>query len=179
MLHNAGQVSNELIHDVDWYPTFMEAAGMKSIESEIDGISMWKMLSQGERSRRQEIVYRIDNTSPIGMASIRINQWKLIASGDSKIPWWLSISGDNAVVLSEKDVREEPPRVNVAYLFDVDADPTERINLARERRDILEMMKARLAQLMPSYVDPLYNLHGRTTKCDPANFGGVWSPGWC
>ena len=57
------------------------------------------------------------------------------------------------------------------------ADPTEHFNIADQHPDILATMKSRLSQYMESLV-PAQN-PDEDPRSIPANFGGIWSPGWC
>ncbi len=68
-------VVDGMIHVVDMYPTIAHLAGASAKEDKpLDGINVWKTISQGAPSPRQEIVY---NVEPF-RAGIRQGDWKLI-----------------------------------------------------------------------------------------------------
>ncbi len=68
-------VVDGMIHVVDMYPTIAHLAGASAKEEKpLDGMNVWKTISQGAPSPRQEIVY---NVEPF-RAGIRQGDWKLI-----------------------------------------------------------------------------------------------------
>jgi arylsulfatase A-like enzyme len=51
-----------MVHAIDWYATFVEAAGGDpSTIAQLDGISMWSALMQQKKSPRFEFVYNFDD----------------------------------------------------------------------------------------------------------------------
>lgn len=71
----AGTTNNEILHVVDWYPTLAHLAGASTARCKtLDGIEMWKTISQGAPSPRTEVVYNIEPFR----AAIRQGDWKLI-----------------------------------------------------------------------------------------------------
>jgi len=71
----SGIVVNEMIHVVDTYPTLAGLAGASTENSKaLDGIDVWKTISEGASSPRNEIVYNIEPFR----AAVRLNDWKLI-----------------------------------------------------------------------------------------------------
>ncbi|XP_077869304.1 arylsulfatase B-like, partial [Saccoglossus kowalevskii] len=76
------------------------------------------------------------------------------------------------------ELGDVPPSANVTMLFNLKDDPEERNNLAKDYPMKVEELRLRLKEyekgLMPP-INPPPDLKGSK----PANFGGVWSPGWC
>ena len=169
MLQKTGYVNNGMIHSVDWYPTLLAAADIKTDVGNIDGMNVWSTVSTGAPSPRQTFVYNIDTNIPV--AAIRFEKWKLI-TGEPGTPsgWIPPANASYGVGVSA---------AKGTYLFDLDADPTEHFNLAESNPEALAMMKSRLAEIMKTYVHDLSTLHPPTSKADPKNFNGTWSPGWC
>jgi len=88
----AGSVTNEIVHHMDWLPTFVAAAGNPDIKSELaaggvqaigrsykvhlDGYNILPMLTgETEESPRHEIFYFSDDGD---MTALRYDDWKLI-----------------------------------------------------------------------------------------------------
>ncbi|GAB0100713.1 hypothetical protein DMENIID0001_167960 [Sergentomyia squamirostris] len=68
-------VSNQLIHNSDWLPTFLAMAGTRPVRN-LDGFDIWPTLQKGLPSPRQTIIHNID---PIdGYSSFYYNGWKYI-----------------------------------------------------------------------------------------------------
>ncbi len=86
-----GSVSNEIVHHMDWLPTFLAAAGVPDIKEQLlaggvqaigreykvhlDGYNILPMLTgETEESPREEIFYFTDDGD---LAALRWNDWKL------------------------------------------------------------------------------------------------------
>ena len=63
------------------------------------------------------------------------------------------------------------------YLFNLKDDPNEHDNLATVYPDLVEDLKARLAEYEATMIPP--DTTSEIVDGNPANFGGVWSTGWC
>ncbi|CAG9862985.1 unnamed protein product [Phyllotreta striolata] len=76
------RVSNHLMHISDWLPTFSSIAGLDSSKTpKIDGLDMWKSISEDESSPRTEILYNIDDTGRWG--GVRQGEWKYVYGSTS------------------------------------------------------------------------------------------------
>lgn len=87
----AGSVSNEIMHHMDWLPTFAAAAGDdkvkqkllkghkaagKTFKNHLDGYNFLPYLTgKEEKGRREEIFYFTDDGD---LAALRFNKWKLV-----------------------------------------------------------------------------------------------------
>ena len=73
------RVSQELLHVTDWFPTILSLAGgdVKSVSKKQDGKNVWKTLSKGEPSPRNELLLNIDNLVYHNSA-MRQGKWKII-----------------------------------------------------------------------------------------------------
>jgi len=63
------------------------------------------------------------------------------------------------------------------YLFNLKDDPNEYNNLATANPDLVEELKAKLAEYEATMIPP--DTTSEIVDGNPANFGGVWSTGWC
>lgn len=67
-------VVDQMMHVVDWYPTFVKLAGGTLDKGKpLDGLDMWPTLSEGKPSPRHEVVYNIE----IFRGAVREDDWKL------------------------------------------------------------------------------------------------------
>lgn len=70
-----GSRSSQIIHVVDIYPTLARLAGVKLGKNKpLDGMDVWKAISDGDPSPRDEVVYDIEPFR----AAVRKGDWKLI-----------------------------------------------------------------------------------------------------
>lgn len=88
-----GTISNEIVHHMDWLPTFLAAAGNETIKEDLlegvtvpemasreyrvhlDGYNLLPMLKgETDKSPRKEIFYFTDDGD---LAAIRLNNWKI------------------------------------------------------------------------------------------------------
>ncbi|GAB0100714.1 hypothetical protein DMENIID0001_167970 [Sergentomyia squamirostris] len=68
-------MSNQLIHNSDWLPTFLAMAGIRPVRN-LDGFNIWPTLQKGLPTPRQTIIHNID---PIdGYSSFTNKGWKFI-----------------------------------------------------------------------------------------------------
>ncbi|KAL1485794.1 hypothetical protein MTO96_031744 [Rhipicephalus appendiculatus] len=72
------QVNNELMHITDWLPTFYSLAGGDAAKmADLDGFDMWRSLSYGLPSPREELLYNYDYTFA-NSAALRNSRYKLV-----------------------------------------------------------------------------------------------------
>jgi len=62
-------------------------------------------------------------------------------------------------------------------LYNIAADPEERINLFEIEPEVAGELKARLDEYIAALPDGFYPPEDPAGK--PENFGGIWSAGWC
>ncbi len=111
-----GAVSAEQVISNDFFPTFLEAAGLP-IPSDLDGVSLWPVLS-GRGPLNREALYwhypSYHHSTPA--AAVRVGRYKLIEFYE--------------------DGRRE--------LYDLATDPGERLDLAAERPEMARSLAERL-----------------------------------
>lgn len=171
LLKKSGYTYNELIHFVDWYPTFVEAAGGGRVRN-IDGVSQWSNLLEGSPGPRKEFIYNIDEVDQI--FAIRLGPYKLIDGyPGSPDGWYVSAEMANAksVLVSTKKVRTD------YLLYNIDLDPLEKNNIVHSSPDIFKKLKARLDRYRKSLVP---SVKGKFVQsANPALNNNIWSPGFC
>lgn len=87
-----GQLSKQLIHVTDWYPTFVglgaanESHAASLLEGlQLHGINAWNSIAHDAPSERDEILHNIDPIS--NQVAIRVGDWKLL-SGMGPARWY-------------------------------------------------------------------------------------------
>ncbi|XP_073245668.1 arylsulfatase B-like [Porites lutea] len=178
----------ELMHVTDWLPTLYYAAGGNISDLQnIDGVNMWDALTQATESPRQVILHNIDPFS--GAAAIRYRNWKLLVNISTAWSGWyappgLGISNQTSRAATLKNAAVscgKPPSPPVECteqagpcLFDVEDDPCEYVNQAKNNPDLVNQMLQQLEKFKQTMVPPRNKPFD--PKANPDNFGGVWSP---
>ncbi|XP_056421409.1 arylsulfatase J isoform X2 [Hyla sarda] len=186
-----GHICKELIHITDWFPTLVTLAGGEIEEDmKLDGYDIWETISEGKRSPRIDILHNIDPmyikarngswTAGFGIwntavqSAIRVNQWKLL-TGNPGNGDWVPPQGFSNIGLS----RWHNERVSLTsgkslWLFNITADPYERVDLSERYPDIVKQLLRRLAQFNKSAVPVRYP--PKDPRSNPKLNGGVWGP---
>lgn len=162
-----GKWYNETVSQTDWFTTFANLAGGAMPSYAVDGIDAWPTLSSSSASPG---AYR--NETLIGEAVLRVGQYKLIASMDYMLTYcilgtgggWIPLPSnatdvcpfgkaagecdDKKQQLSDVDkwLCSNPCTADSPCLFDVVADPTEHFEISKQHPDIVESLKAKLAE---------------------------------
>ena len=173
--------NSKLMHVTDWLPTIVEGiAGLELDKNKwkLDGYNMWPAITTNSEAPRKEILINLDPPRPgfIGQAAIRVNEWKLITGrpncsfapprkGDGCVDGWVHLDGS---------IEPPPPTPLLTWLFNVTADPNERNNVADKYPEVVKQLKERIEYYNSTHIVQ-FNLP-IDPKCDPANFGGVWTP---
>ncbi|XP_075056448.1 arylsulfatase J [Mixophyes fleayi] len=190
-LKNKGYVCKELIHITDWFPTLVTLAGGQLDEDmKLDGYDIWETVSEGKRSPRMDILHNIDpmytkarngswaagfgiwNTAI--QSAIRVNHWKLL-TGNPGYGDWVPPQSFSNIGLN----RWHNERVSIAdgkslWLFNITADPYERVDLSEMYPDVVKQLLRRLAQFNKSAVPVRYP--PKDPRSNPKLNGGVWGP---
>ena len=112
----AGRVSDEIVHQIDFFPTFAAAIGEDILPKDraIDGVNQLAFLEgRQERSPRQSVIYFSQRTGEV--TAVKWKDWKFWY----EFPWkdWKYFYG----IPFEK----EDPEPNPMRLFDLRSDPKE------------------------------------------------------
>ncbi len=129
------RVVDEPLHIVDIYPTLVALAGTSTRQDPpLDGLDVWKTISEGTAAPRKEMLLEV---SPI-RGALRAGEWKIVYNGH--------LNGLEAA-------KRGPDRYE---LFNLDADPGERQNLAQRYPEIMTGLKERLEAYASQSVPPFY-----------------------
>ena len=176
-----GEVSSLWLHVTDWFPTILAMAGLAPAHPEhLDGLNQWpQLLEPALAGDREEMIYNIfypvfelqpSEAGPI--AAIRRGDWKYIRRTVGWAGWTPcppEACSNYTVTPGVDDVQD--------VLYNLAEDPSETVDLAMAEPGVAADLRMRLeeeiAALPPGYYP------AEDTAGDPANFGGVWSDGWC
>ncbi|XP_038062003.1 arylsulfatase B-like [Patiria miniata] len=167
-----GTINTGLCHVSDWFPTLVRGVAKKRLNNimPLDGVNVWRSISQGKPSPRKELLHNIDPLqSPAewtetderlwgrldGLvfnatirAAIRVGNWKLITGHAGPSKWTPPPESTTDVY---RFVEEVSTRTCVR-LFNVQTDPSEHYNMAASQPDVVGRLLARLAQFQASSV---------------------------
>ena len=185
LIKHRGTINSGLIHVSDWFPTIVALAGGNTTGLHLDGFDVWKSISYGEESPRQEILHNIDpRTSKHGSrlniskfdnrvrAAIRVRNWKLI-TGDPSQGSWVAPPEDTG----NHSIPDPDPESKNIWLFDISKDPNEKTDLFERHRDIAVSMLNKLSEYQATAVPARYP--PLDFRCDPKlhnDFWGPWQP---
>lgn len=88
------RVSEDLMHITDWLPTILDAVGNYRVFNQtIDGVSLWKTLTEGTPSPRKGVLHNIDEI--LGISSLMEGPYKFLKGESYEGKWsgWFGPSG--------------------------------------------------------------------------------------
>jgi len=179
-IEKTGYVNREMIHAVDVFPTFIEAAG-GSVDFEIDGVSALPTITNGLGSKRTGFLITIDEDFPDMSygAAIRDGPWKYIEGypafryPEKHVGWYPTPYHG---YLKNGPALPEDPRTTDRWLFNMIEDPTEMNNVYEEFPHVV----AGLAALLDEHRKTAWtDFPAADSSCDPAHNDGWWATGWC
>lgn len=130
---------------IDWFPTLVKlGGGTLDGGKPVDGKDAWGTIARGEPSPHAELVIDLEPER----AAIRKGRWKLVVNAV-----WPKPGSDATLVRS-------------AELYDLDADPGEAKNLARDNESLVKELLAKLVALSREAIPPRGGLRDER----PANF---------
>ena len=182
LLENRGQISSEMIHVTDWFPTIVNLAGGSVAGLPLDGYDIWDTLSRGKPSPRKEILHNIDpmdthwDPTPgkykhCRQAAIRVGDWKLLTGCPGNGSW---------VPPPESSYHNKPGVVNVfdninsTFLFNIREDPEERNELSSAFPEMVSLLMKKLKEYNSTAVPVRYPDPDPLSK--PELYGFVWTP---
>lgn len=151
---HAGARCDELISHVDIYPTILEVCGIDVPEGAV-GRSMLPLVSgQGEWTPREAVYHEKiyhDNYDP--MRALRTGRYRYILNFDAQTMYDVRIATAPRYTWFRYPIRKSERE----ELYDLEADPVEANNLARDpdHQELRERLKNHLAAWMAATDDPL------------------------
>lgn len=113
----SGQVSDAFVSSLDFFPTFVAAAGGQLPQEIIyDGYNLLPVLTESKPAERTEHYWELR-----GQRAARVGKWK----------WVLPRQGE----------RWDIPKDTTGELYDLENDISEKHNLAKEKPDVLRMVQ--------------------------------------
>ncbi|KAG7461951.1 hypothetical protein MATL_G00196630 [Megalops atlanticus] len=194
LLLKKGTRCQGLVHITDWYPTLVTLAeGTLEEDLDLDGYDVWEAISEGLPSPRQDILHNIDpiytkakngslkaghgvwNTAV--QAAIRVGDWKLL-TGIPGYSDWVPPQTFSTLLLANRwhNERVRWDRGKSLWLFNITADPYERVDLSRRYPHVVKKLLLRLAEYNKTAVPVRYP--AKDSRSNPQLHGGVWGP-WC
>jgi arylsulfatase A-like enzyme len=148
-----GRVLDEMIGNVDLFPTVLEAAGAE-IPDDIQGRSFLPLLQGREYAERTEVFAEANVHETDPKRAIRTARHKLI---HNLLPGPSILLADSEGSLTRRDYGNDHLRPRPEFeLYDLVADPTERNNLAgrEEHAAVQRELAGRLRQISEETGDP-------------------------
>ncbi|CAI5689404.1 arylsulfatase J isoform X2 [Oreochromis niloticus] len=192
LLMNKGTKCRSLIHITDWFPTLVTLGeGTLDEDLNLDGYDVWETISEGRPSPRHDILHNIDpiyikakngswkagyglwNTAI--QAALRVGHWKLLTGVPGYSDWVPPQTFLNQRLTTRLHNERVPwDRGKSIWLFNITADPYERVDLSQRYPHIVKKMLMRLAQYNKTAVPVCYPT--KDLRSNPQYNGGVWGP---
>uniref|UniRef100_A0A0N5BGH0 Sulfatase domain-containing protein n=1 Tax=Strongyloides papillosus TaxID=174720 RepID=A0A0N5BGH0_STREA len=146
-------IRNELFHVVDWHATIIGMAGA-NIRSYGDGINQWFSIIDNKAKNKVERFSFIYNIAK-GQSAMRVGIFKLIFEGDPFVT----------------------PKRGKVWLFNLIDDPTEKKDLSKTHRVIVNVLMIRMGEFIRKSVPTVRK--PTSIVGHPKYFNGSYGSYWC
>lgn len=145
-------VYNGMLHMVDWFPTIVNGLLNVSIENKtfpLDGYNQWDEIMNNQKSKRNEILL---NTIKDEVDAYIMGKWKYISGKVNGVydGWIPTPDSNNSYKYPSEECLINRP---IDYLFDIENDPLEKVNLVDEYPDVVEEIKKKIEKYKDEAVD--------------------------
>eukprot|EP00116_Pleurobrachia_bachei_P007432 sb/3467694/ len=150
LIRNPGRISSDMVHLVDWYPTFEDIVREyytthtdPPVTSPKDGISFWRVLKKGLPGKRRSFLININKRGGVSCGptkafkAIRSGNWKLIVGGGGPPKDWFHPYKETI----------QSPALNYYQLYHIKNDPYETTNVAEIYPAMVLQLLHELAEL--------------------------------
>jgi arylsulfatase A-like enzyme len=158
---SGGTTCDRPIQNIDFVPTFFDLAGIRPpTEMKLDGMSLTPLLSDGAAKWRDAVFLEIGHTR-----AVSTERWKYIALRyppemrqkiDNQTLGRPAYHMDTSLNLQELALKRHPGYWDADQLYDLQADPEERVNLAKDTRhaQTVAELKGRLKEWLAGFKTP-------------------------
>lgn len=191
LIRKKGRVSRALIHITDWYPTLVSLAGGNlTVTPPLDGYNIWQTISRGKRSPRKEILHNIDPLHSLAksgsleeglgiwntgvQAAIRTGDWKLLTGDPGYSDWIPPQTLPSLPGIWWNLERQRSGSHRTVWLFNITADPYERVEVSAEHPAVVRRLLTRLAHYERTSLPVRYPADD--PRANPELHGGAWMP---
>jgi arylsulfatase A-like enzyme len=138
-----GTVTQEPLHMVDWFPTFVKLSGGSLEQTNLlDGRDIWPTITAGRPSPHEDILVNVTPRS----GAIRMGDWKLVVNGHITA----NVLGNAGSAKSNANKAND----NRVELFHLSDDPYEQENVAEKHPHMVEQLRSRLDVYRAASVPP-------------------------
>jgi len=175
-----------LLQHVDVPTTLVSLAGTKL--SGNDGFDVWGVITSGVPSPRQEVPLNVDTTFKSKIESVVLGvgfgnlqgliqgKWKLIVGSAGAYDGWTT-NDPYRIEKPTKQAKQRRVAGESVWLFDLQADPYERMNLAHSNRNIVKSMMHRVRELgRPENGYVAQQANSKDKRSAPKLHNGTWAP---
>ena len=165
------------IHISDWYATFSSLAGVDPSDDHegipsIDSVNQWPILSGQANPEDDEAA--MEREIFLGSGVLMQGRYKLIATGVGYSGQW---SGPLYPKVPATGPLKGSCQAKTPCLFDVEADPEERNDMAKAKPEIVQKMQSRLASLSKGIFEGVPPKVAKNAVCEAtAKNGGFLTP---
>ncbi|WP_146507782.1 sulfatase family protein [Thalassoglobus neptunius] len=123
-----GEVRDQMAFGCDWYPTILELCDVEPVDHHLDGKSIADVVLENGPSPHQELFWELGGGRKPQLA-LRSGQWKLLIHPQDR--------SNKGELTAEDDV----------FLVNLQSDPEEMTNVAKEHPDVVQELTARIETL--------------------------------
>lgn len=146
-----GNKMSGLMHVVDWLPTVLDIAGINpKVHPKLDGVSQWDQITgQNQTFPRSSMVYNMNPLCNDGQAgrpkaAVRLGKYKLLHE-------CYNVEG----IDGSKNTGPFNPDGKGPYLFDLEKDPGEANNIAKQNPDVVGDLERLMHEYASEMVQPM------------------------